>query len=62
MKKDYLEHKIFHGAVHVSNEDAVFFGKVSVINDLVTFEGASVKELQSSFKEVVEYFISICKK
>lgn len=60
MKKDYLEYKNFHGTVHFSNEDAVFFGKISGINDLVTFEGASVKELQASFKEAVEDYISIC--
>jgi predicted HicB family RNase H-like nuclease len=60
MKKDYLEYKGFHGTVHFSNEDAVFFGKISGINDLITFEGASVKELQKSFKEAVEDYISIC--
>ena len=53
MKKDYLEYEGFHGTVHYSNEDAVFFGKISGINDLITFEGASVKELQKSFKEAV---------
>ncbi|MDQ6758081.1 MAG: type II toxin-antitoxin system HicB family antitoxin [Bacteroidota bacterium] len=61
MKKDYLEYKGFHGTVHYSNEDAVFFGKISGINDLITFEGSSVKELQKSFKEAVEDYIEICK-
>ena len=61
MKKDYLEYKNFHGSVHFSKEDAVFFGKISGINDLVTFEGSSVTELQKSFKEAVDDYISICK-
>lgn len=60
MKKDYLEYKDFHGTVHFSEEDAVFFGKISGINDLVTFEGSSVKDLQNSFKEAVDDYISIC--
>ena len=60
MKKDYLEYKGFYGTVHYSNEDAVFFGKISGINDLITFEGASVKELQKSFKEAVDDYIKIC--
>lgn len=60
MKKDYLEYKDFHGTVHFSSADAVFFGKIAGINDLVTFEGASVEELQASFKEAVEDYISIC--
>ncbi len=60
MKKDYLEYKKFHGTVHYSNEDAVFFGKISGINDLVTFEGTSVKELLKSFKEAVDDYIEVC--
>ncbi|MEP6628188.1 MAG: hypothetical protein ABJA32_09405 [Ginsengibacter sp.] len=59
MKKDYLEYKDFHGTVHFSNEDAVFFGKIAGINDLITFEGATVKQLQASFKEAVEDYVSI---
>lgn len=62
MKKDYLEYKDFHGTVHFSNEDAVFFGKISGINDLITFEGSSVKELQKAFMEAVEDYISLCAK
>jgi predicted HicB family RNase H-like nuclease len=58
-KKDYLKYKDFHGTVHFSNEGAVFFGKIAGINDLITFEGASVKELPASFKEAVEDYISI---
>ncbi|MDQ6758023.1 MAG: type II toxin-antitoxin system HicB family antitoxin [Bacteroidota bacterium] len=62
MKKDYLEYKGFHGTVHFSSADAVFFGKISGINDLVTFEGASVKELQKAFEEAVNDYISICER
>ncbi len=60
MIKNYLEHKDFHGPLHFSNDDAVFYGKISGINDLITFEGASVKELKKVFKEAVEDYISIC--
>lgn len=62
MKKDYLEYKGFHGTVHFSSEDAIFFGKISGVNDLVTFEGSSVKELQRAFEEAVEDYISLCEK
>jgi predicted HicB family RNase H-like nuclease len=61
MKKNYLEYNEFHGTVNYSNEDAAFYGKIVGINDLVTFEGTSVKELQKSFKEAVEDYIEICK-
>lgn len=60
MNKNYLEYKEFHGTVNYSNEDAAFYGKIAGINDLVTFEGTSVKELQKSFREAVEDYIEIC--
>ena len=43
--KDVLNYKGFIGSVHFSADDKVFFGKVEGINDLVTFEGETVKEL-----------------
>ncbi len=60
MKKDYLEYKGFHGTVHFSSKDGVFFGKISGVNDLVTFEGTSVKELRKAFADAVVHYISIC--
>jgi predicted HicB family RNase H-like nuclease len=60
MKKNYLEYQEFHGTVNFSNEDACFYGKIAGINDLITFEGTTVKELQKSFKEAVEDYIGIC--
>lgn len=60
MKKNYLEYKGFHGSVNYNDEDAVFFGKISGVNDLVTFEGTSVKQLQQSFKAAVDDYIGIC--
>lgn len=61
MKKDYLEYKDFHGTVHFSCEDGVFFGKICGISDLVTFEVASIKELPKLFRETVDDYIAICK-
>ena len=44
MKKDKIIYKDFIGTVHFSTEDEIFYGKIEGINDLVTFEGLSVKE------------------
>lgn len=54
-----MEYKQFHGTVNYNDEDSVFFGKISGINDLVTFEGSSVKQLQHSFKLAVDDYIEI---
>ena len=59
--KDILRHKEFIGSVHFNADDEVFYGKIEGINDLVAFEGKSVKELLSSFREAVDDYITLCK-
>jgi len=58
---DKLMFKDFIGSVHYSTNDSVFHGKLEGINDLVTFEGESVKELKLAFEEAVEDYIELCK-
>jgi len=60
--KDTLKYKGFIGSVHFSADDEIFFGKVEGIDDLVTFEGESVKELIKFFHEEVDDYIALCKK
>lgn len=55
-----LTYKGYLGTVSFSSEDEVFYGKIHGINDLVTFEGKSVNELKSSFKEAVEDYLETC--
>jgi predicted HicB family RNase H-like nuclease len=62
MNKDILKYKEFIGTVSFSAEDRVFYGKVEGINDLVTFEGTNVDELEKAFKYMVDEHIKDCKK
>jgi predicted HicB family RNase H-like nuclease len=59
--KNYLEYKGYIGTIAFSAEDRVFYGKLQGINDLVTFEGSSVKELEAAFKEAVTDYLETCK-
>ena len=59
--KDILKYKEFIGSVHFNGDDEIFYGKIEGINDLITFDGKSVKELLSSFKEAVDDYINLCK-
>jgi predicted HicB family RNase H-like nuclease len=59
--KDILKYKEFIGSVHFNGDDEIFYGKIEGINDLITFEGKSVKQLLSSFKEAVDDYINLCK-
>ncbi len=58
--KNIIKYKGFIGSVHFSAEDRVFFGKIEGINDLVTFEGTTVSELEEAFKLMVEEHIQDC--
>ena len=60
--KDVLNYKGFIGSVHFSADNNVFFGKLEGINDLVTFEGETVKELADAFHYVVDEHIKDCEK
>ena len=59
--KNILKYKDFIGTVNYSSDDKVFFGKVEGINDLVTFEGTTVEELETAFKYMVDQHIEDCK-
>ena len=55
--KEVLKHKGFIGSVHFSINDGIFFGKIEGVNDLVTFEGATLDELENGFRSMVEAHI-----
>lgn len=52
----------FLGSVQFSADDEIFYGKILGIDDLVTFEGSSVRELKKSFKDSVNDYIQLCEK
>lgn len=56
-----IKYKDYLGSVEYSAEDKVFFGKIEFINDLVTFEGTSVEELETAFRESVDDYLEMCR-
>ncbi len=60
--KDVLKYKGFIGSVHYAADDRVFYGKVEGINDLISFEGSSVDDLEEGFKYMVDEHIKDCEK
>ena len=52
--QDVMEYKDFIGSVRYSAVDDIFYGKLEGIDDLIVFEGDSVKELNSAFNRAVE--------
>src|SRR5579871_1837628 len=57
---EVLTYKGYYASLHFSAEDEVFLGKLLGIEDLVIFEGASVKELKKNFHEAVNDYLDTC--
>ena len=60
--QDVMEYKDFIGSVRYSAVDDIFYGKLEGIEDLIVFEGDSVKELNSAFNRAVEDYQKKVKK
>lgn len=58
--KDVLKYQGYLGTVHFSAEDEIFYGKLSGVDDLVTFEGDTVPTLKKVFEEAVDDYIELC--
>lgn len=52
----------YSGTVEISFEDACLHGRVLFIDDLVSYEGETVKELQASFESAITRYVAHCKK
>jgi len=56
-----IEYKGYIGSIKYSSEDKCFFGKLEMIDDLVTFEATTALELEEIFHAVVEDYLETCK-
>ncbi|WP_186181602.1 type II toxin-antitoxin system HicB family antitoxin [Burkholderia gladioli] len=55
-----FQHRGYTGSSQVSDEDDCLFGKILFIDDLVTYEGETVKELRQAFHSAVDFYIAQC--
>jgi predicted HicB family RNase H-like nuclease len=55
-----LSYKDYTGSVEISVEDNCLYGRILDIDDLVTYEGQTVQELQAAFRESVEEYQRTC--
>ncbi len=60
MSDNSMEYKGYVGTVEYSAEDGCFIGRIHGISDIVSFEGESVKELETDFRNAVECYLSTC--
>jgi predicted HicB family RNase H-like nuclease len=58
---EVLKYKGYHGSTEYSLEDDCLHGRLLGINDMITYEGNSVKEIKTAFKDSVDDYLAFCK-
>lgn len=56
-----IEYKGYIGSIEYSPEDKCFFGKLEMIDDLVTFEANNAQDLEDHFHTAVDEYLETCK-
>lgn len=59
--KNQLIYKGYNGSNCFSKEDNIYFGKITNITNLVSYEGTSIKELEENFKNAVDDYLEMVK-
>jgi predicted HicB family RNase H-like nuclease len=55
-----IEYKGYIGSIEYSPEDTCFYGKLEMIDDLVTFEATTAVELEANFRMAVDDYLATC--
>lgn len=58
--KETLLYKGYLGSVTMSIEDDCLHGEILFIDDKVTYEGESPKDLEAQFHEAVDSYVNLC--
>jgi len=62
LKTTKLTHKGFTGSGEMSLEDDCLIGRVLFIDDIITYDGATVGELMENFRAAVDHYLDYCKR
>ena len=57
-----FDYKGYYTLIHFDSEDKVLYGKIEGIDDLVTFESDSAKEIEKEFHDAVDDWLEFRKK
>lgn len=56
-----MKYKGFFGRVEYDDEAKIFHGEIVGLKDIITFQGKTVEELERSFQDSIEVYLSFCK-
>ena len=55
-----LKYKNYLGVVEYDSDGKIFVGEVLGLRDVITFQGRTPEELETSFRESVDFYLEIC--
>ena len=55
-----LHYKDYEGSIEPSIEDRCLHGKILFVDDLVSYEGKTIEELEAAFRESVDEYLIFC--
>jgi predicted HicB family RNase H-like nuclease len=58
--RNTLTYKGYTATIGFDAIDRIFFGRLAGIQDIVTFHGKTVDELEEAFKEAVDDYLATC--
>ncbi|MFT4551572.1 MAG: putative HicB family RNase H-like nuclease [Chlamydiales bacterium] len=56
-----MKYKGYAGHAVYDDEAKIFHGDVVGLNDVITFQGESVQELEQAFKDSINDYLNFCK-
>jgi len=62
MSASNLTYKGYTGSIEASIEDECLHGHVLLVDDLITYEGATVSEITQSFQAAVDRYLEYCER
>ena len=62
MKSDMMKYKGYRASIGYDESDNIFIGEVFGVSDSLNFHGKSIEELEQSFHDCVDNYLSICAK
>lgn len=54
-----MKYRGYVGSIEFSEEDGIFFGKVQGIHALISYEGATLQELENNFCGAVDDYLAL---
>lgn len=57
-----MNYKGYEGIVTYDDEVNIFHGEIGGMDDMITFQGTSVEELEQAFKDSIDDYLEFCKK